>query len=154
MTTPSVFGPQRGELFAALRQHLAPVVLTLRIGTDTATAGQGWYLIYPPLKLNVSNAAWERIKRELDKEPNGSAEVIATWWLDVKLPLNRWVKSAAYDSRRDCEETLRSVRSAARGPEGEALGGLGRALFSRATCLASDDPRLACESWNVTCVPP
>ena len=128
---------------------LAPLICAA-----AATAGQGWYLIYPPLKLNVSDAAWERINRELDKGPDGSAEVIATWWMDLKLPMNKWVKRTAYDPRRDCEEALRSARRTARGPEEEALGGFGRALFSRAICIAADDARLVCESSDVTCVPP
>jgi hypothetical protein len=131
-------------------KRLALILMIVTLEAGPAWAGSGWYLIYPPFKTNVSDAAEERILQELYKGPTGSSEII-TLLVDDKRPLNEWVKHKAYGSLQDCAEALRPVRRMPKWPEREALR---RALLSRAICIAADDPRLACDQSSVTCVRP
>ena len=104
-------------------------------------AGQGWYLLTPPLKDNVSDAAWRRIKQELDK-PNPSLDVLTMWWVDLKRPLNEWQKREAFDSARECEKARRSPEYTRKSELVSLVGAPGLAVYRNAVCVAADDPRL------------
>jgi hypothetical protein len=87
-----------------------------------AYAGQGWYLLLPPLDGTTRPAKF-----------------------DPHAPLRVWDHFASFDSARDCEAQIResSVKyfeQADNHPSPETLRAMFRGAWGR--CIASDDPRL------------
>jgi hypothetical protein len=107
-------------------------LLTLLILPSDAMAGQGWYLIDPPIRrLPTATEAGE---------------------LNADAPLSRWMQHGAFDAAQECERERKANETAAwaflkdsKSQGNTYLDGfqvLHHAAALAALCVATDDPRL------------
>ena len=107
-------------------KHAALLVIVLSCSSIPAHAGQGWYLLTPPLDVTVGVA----VERD--------------------APLSRWDQSGGYDTATACETDIRIrtqllKRHAADETRADWYRQQQRVLHERylhALCVAADDPRL------------
>ena len=108
-----------------------PMSVLLAIG---ALAGQGWYLMIPPISGCCAAT-----------DPNDKGE--DEWKVVSDAPLSDWVVRDSFDSARECRKSRdermergpRALEVKSKKPNlGQAF--LGQALSAQ--CVASDDPRL------------
>ena len=100
------------------RMILAAILVFL---ASPAYAGQGWYLMAPPTKMNA------RLE------------------VDIDAPLRKWEQRAAFDSADACERNLDMWRARATSGYQQVASPQNRYLMEFANfalCIASDDPRL------------
>jgi len=124
-------------------RRLGPLALALALSAGIASAGQGWYLLTPTLKKNLSDAEVRLYEQLRDSESDPLKMPLpsvggprARDLFDLTSPLRIWLQFGAYDSARECEST----RSAMLRPAAE--GSLRQVLYGSGLCVASDDPRL------------
>jgi hypothetical protein len=147
---PEVHIGKGNAMPARLMPPALALVLLVAVHTSSASAGQGWYWLLPPME------AAEQAGKEDDP----------LLWAQRIFPFSKWWLYKAFDSARECEDALRGrltenakagnalmsqTRKAERPGNREqvselrnllAAEDLGRRRFALAVCVASDDPRL------------
>jgi len=108
-----------------------PICVLLAFG---AIAGQGWYLMIPPISGCCAAT-----------DPNDKGE--DEWKVVSNAPLSDWVVRDSFDSARECRKSRdERMERELRAPEVKSKkpnllqAFLGQALSAQ--CVASDDPRL------------
>ena len=86
-------------------------------------AGQGWYMMKPPIILNSEN-------------PDDSK-------IDESAPFSKWDQIQAFDTAKDCEKTMVKLIKSQKNKKARSKSDLIKELSeTESRCIATDDPRL------------
>ena len=132
-----------------MRSLTASVLSAWVLAASPAWAGQGWYLLIPPVREAPTDPVSQRqlLKAlELDKHELDNSKLTFQQRklrrhyqllkaFDTHQPLSKWDHGGAFDSAMACEATRIHGMSHA---DSEPL----RIQFGLGRCVASDDPRL------------
>ncbi len=126
------------------------VLIAFALMTPPVAAGNGWYLLKPPLRQGVTDEEilrqfpqWKGLSKE--KLHEIAPEVMGDW----DAPLSEWVYIGSFDMAAECEKVkIRLMKAAlAREPElrlkyPNGYPTMESTFLRESRCIASDDPRL------------
>lgn len=111
-------------------KRLILLVIILSLIEVTAWAGQGWYLMIPPIKSAFPMSDIEKYKETLYPDPD--------------QPISKWQTFRVFDTAKECDSEMQRIYA-----QGWALKDSKKQKdiekfisWTSVVCVASDDPRL------------
>jgi hypothetical protein len=122
---------------------LAWLLASTASGASVVEAGQGWYLLTPPVTNWLERYAREAVKPE-NKRRTPDAIMMETLKDERQRPFREGIHVGSFDSAKACQQEaddgLKKTQDTKRSPvPGDVLL---RVQYTLARCIASDDPRL------------